>query len=264
MPYKNIENCMKNILYTLLDLLTLKRGIRRFISGFSLRIPVRFFKYFENDYELNNINFINNYVKKDAVIIDIGAHIGLLSVILAQKAGPKGKVYAFEPTPSTFAVLEETVRINQQQQVVTPVNAAVAGENGKAVFYVTDIAAHNSNSLADNKRNYGNERGVEVDLVSVDSFKASQRLAKIDFIKIDAEGAEYAVLKGATSVLTADRPHILLALHPFAISNFGDHLSDIWDFVKKMNYQVFYMSKEIEKDFFISQPDLFDVFLLPR
>lgn len=255
---------MKNILYFILDLLTFKRGILRKISGFSVRIPTRYYKYFEDDYELNNINFINNYVPNSSVIIDIGAHIGLLSIILGKKAGAKGKVYAFEPTLSTYQILKETIRINGMNDRVIPMNAAVAGEDGKAVFYVTDIKAHNSNSLANNRRNYGNERGVEVEVVSVDSFATKRKIDKVDFIKIDAEGAEYGVLKGASKVIEKDRPHMLLALHPNSITNFGDNLSDIWDFVKSRNYHVYYMSKEIDKHFFVSQTDLFDVFLLPN
>jgi FkbM family methyltransferase len=254
---------MKQFLYFILDLIILKRGISRHISGFSMKIPTRFHRYFEQDYELNNINFINNYVQNKAVIIDVGAHIGLLSVILAKRAGNGGKVYSFEPTPSTFQILKETIKINHLDAVIVPVNAAVSNTEGKATFYVTNFVAHNSNSLSNNLRNYGNERGIEVDVTSIDSFTHQNKTGKIDVIKIDVEGAEYSTLKGASRVIDESRPFIILALHPDSIVNFGDTLSDIWDYVKSKNYHVFHLSKEIDKGYFISQKNLFDVFLLP-
>ena len=53
---------MKEFIYKIIDLLTFKRGFNIHISGYSLRLPTRYYKYFESDYELNNINFINNNI----------------------------------------------------------------------------------------------------------------------------------------------------------------------------------------------------------
>lgn len=98
---------MKELIYKIIGAFTLGRGIKRHISGFSLRIPTRYFKYFEPDYELNNINFINNNVAKGMTVIDVGAHIGLLSIILYKKVGTSGKIFSVEPTPSTFKLLKK-------------------------------------------------------------------------------------------------------------------------------------------------------------
>src|SRR5688500_4127657 len=143
---------IKGIVYSFLDLLTLGRGIKRNISGFTLRLPTRYYKYFKQDYELNNINFLNNKMKRNMHVIDIGAHICLLSTIIGQKVGKSGKVYSFEPTPSTFRLLKKTIEINNQQQVVIPFNKAVAEKTGVTTFYITDTPAHNSNSLAQTQR----------------------------------------------------------------------------------------------------------------
>jgi hypothetical protein len=137
----------------------------------------------------------------------------------------------------------------------------VSDKSGTTTFYVTDIVAHNSNSLANNRREGGSGYGIEVKLTSIDDLKKEFNIPKIDFLKIDAEGAELSVLKGATAVIEAHKPRMLLALHPEAIRNFGDSLPAIWDYVKDKGYKIAYRHDEITREFFISQTSLFDVFL---
>lgn len=254
---------MKKLIYKGVDTLTGGKGIKKNISGFGLRIPIGYHNYFETDYELNNINFINNYLSPGMTVIDIGAHVGLLSVIMAQKVKPSGKVYSFEPTPSTFKLLQKTIAINGLPEIVKPNMMAVADKKGKTFFYVTDIEAHNSNSLSNNKRDYGNEHKIDVELVSVDEFASENNISKIDFLKIDAEGAEFSVLKGCEKTFRKDKPKMILALHPSSIVNFGNSLGEIWDYLASFGYTVIFKSEKIDRDFFIRQDDLFDVFLFP-
>lgn len=253
---------MKNALYTALNAFTFGRGIQKHISGFTLNIPTRYHRFFNSNYELNNINFINNNLEEGMVVVDVGAHIGLLSVIISQKIGNTGKVYSFEPTPSTFSILKKTIKINKKGNTIIPINKAVSHKSGIADFYVTDIAAHNSNSLSNNHRNYGNEHKIEVGLTSIDELKTEFNIPKIHMIKIDAEGAELSVLKGSIEAIEEFRPKIILALHPSSIVNYGTTLNEIWAFVKSHHYSVYYKNVEITKDFFITQKDLFDVFLI--
>ncbi|HTB99262.1 MAG TPA: FkbM family methyltransferase [Ferruginibacter sp.] len=255
---------MKEFIYKIIDTLTLGRGIKRHISGFTVTIPTRYYKYFESDYELNNINFLHNYVEKGMIIIDVGAHIGLLSIIMADKVGATGKIISFEPTPSTFAILQKTIAINEKKNIITPIRKAISDKPGKTYFYVTDIDAHNSNSLSNNNRDYGNEHKIDIDLTSIDELKTELKLPTIDLIKIDAEGAELSVLKGASNVIQQHMPKIILALHPASIINFGNSLSEIWDFIAGYNYTVYYKNDKITKEFFINYGDLFDVFLIPN
>ncbi len=255
---------MKKIIYSIIEFLLLGRGIAIHISGFKLRVPFRYIRYFEPEYELNNINFINNYVNPGDVVIDVGAHIGLLSTIIAKKIQQTGRVYSFEPTPSTFHLLNKTIKINHIEKIVIPIKAAVSDTNSKTRFYVTDIEAHNSNSLVDNKRDYAKETSVEVDLISIDSFIEQKNIKKINFIKIDAEGAEFSVLKGAKKTIETFHPLIILALHPGSITNFGDSLADIWDYIINNQYKILLNNNEIDKNYFIKQAGLFDVFLIPH
>jgi FkbM family methyltransferase len=158
--------------------------------------------------------------------------------------------------------LKKTIAINGLSDIVKPNKMAVADKKGETFFYITDIEAHNSNSLSDNKRDYGNEHKIDVDLVSVDEYTQSESITKVDFIKIDAEGAEYSVLKGCAATIRRDKPKMILALHPASIINFGNSLGEIWDYLQSFGYTVIYKSEKVDKGFFTSQDDLFDVFLI--
>jgi FkbM family methyltransferase len=252
---------IKQLIYKTIDLLTFGKGMRVRISGFNLRIPARYFRYFPPDYELDNINFISDNVARGMTVVDVGSHIGVVSIILAKKVGTDGKVFSFEPTPSTFKLLEKTIDLNKVNGTVVPINKAISEKPGADSFYITDIEAHNSNSLSNNKRTDAKEKKIEVELTSIDNFALKYRLKNIDFIKIDAEGAEYSVLKGTTNTIDKFHPKIILSLHPKSIKNFGDSLSEIWDFLSTKKYNINYQNRHVNKEWFISQSDLFDVLL---
>ena len=253
---------MKELAYKIINALTLGKGLNAHVSGFRVKLPTRYFRYFPIRYEMNVLNFFNNYVKEGMVVIDAGAHIGLHSAILAQKTGPTGKVIAFEPTPDTFELLKKTIAINGIQGTVIPMQQALAAEKGKATFYVSTVPATNSNSLSDNKRANVNEKAIEVDITTIDDLVSEQSLSRVDLIKIDVEGAEYSLLKGATATLTKFHPRISLDVHPIPIKNFGDSLGEIWDFVIKHDYKVYYHHHLMTREEFIKREDLFDVFLM--
>lgn len=252
---------IRKIYYFLLNLITFGRGIKRFFGKNEVRLPVRYYKYFSPDYEQENIRIINKYIKPGMSIIDVGAHIGLMSVIFGKKVGQTGAVFSFEPTPSTFEVLKKSVRINNLDSIIQTENAALSDKNGKNIFYISNYNADNSNSLVNKKRIDRNEKPIEVQLYSIDDYIIQKEIKQVDFIKIDAEGAELSVLKGAQNTLYQFRPKVILALHPTSIKTFGHSLEKIWDFITEKNYQVEYQSSVMNKEDFISRNGLFDVFL---
>ena len=160
---------MKELIYKLLDILSMGKGLKRTVNGHTLRLPTRYFKYFPKNYESENFEFLSNSCKPGAVVIDIGAHIGLFSVVASQITGKTGKVYAFEPAPDTFALLQKTIVINHEEQVIEPIQKAVGKENGKITFFITDNKADNANSLV-NYRDESSLHGIDVTVTSVDDF----------------------------------------------------------------------------------------------
>ncbi|MFZ1371312.1 MAG: FkbM family methyltransferase [Ferruginibacter sp.] len=254
---------MKELIYKLLDIASMGRGLQRTINGHRLRLPTRYFKYFPETYEADNFAFLHETCKPGAVIIDIGAHIGLFSVIAAQVAGKTGKVYAFEPAPGTYALLQKTVSINHAGTVIETFQKAVGKANGKITFFVSDNRADNSNSLV----NYKDDRslhGIDVAVTSIDDFVREKNISRLDFIKIDVEGAEYDTLLGAVHTLKHVRPACIVAIHPEPIAAKGDSLEAIYDLVAGCNYRITLDNKDFSKAALLANTELIDLHIYPN
>lgn len=252
---------MKELIYKLLDIASMGRGLKRTINGHTLRLPTRYFRYFPEEYEAENFEFLEDSCKTGSVVIDIGAHIGLFSVIASQVTGDKGKVYAFEPAPNTFVLLKKTLSINQSQ-VIEPFQKAVGKESGKITFFVSDGEADNSNSLV----NYKEDRplhGIDVEVTSVDAFVKEKNISKLDFIKIDVEGAEYDTLRGAIETLKNLKPVCIVAVHPEPIQAKGDRLEDIYDLIAGCGYRITYNKKTFSKAELLANKELIDLHIYP-
>jgi FkbM family methyltransferase len=247
---------IRNAAYTVLDLVTFKKGITRSINGMKVRFPARWSRYYPGDYESENYNFLQQQVKTGMQIIDIGAHIGLFSACSSQLTGPTGKIICFEPTPGTYSILKETLRLNHCDNV-TAVQAAVSDKEGNATFYVSSTAGCNSNSLIKNEWG-GNPVGYDVKLVTIDSL-ASTNSIKPNLIKIDAEGAEQDVLKGGLKTFKNYKPVLILGLHPAFIKEKGDSLEAIWELLISIPYKINLDGKEMSREDFCRQDQLFDV-----
>jgi len=144
--------------------------------------------------------------------------------------------------------------------IVRPLNKAVSDTEGTTTFYINDTGVCNSNSLAYNYNNKG--IGINVALTSIDKLVETEKISFIDIIKIDAEGAEYSVLKGSEKTLRKFRPKIILGLHPKSIENFGDSLILIYDFISTLGYKITYENAIMSKEVFIKKRDIFDVRLI--
>jgi tRNA G37 N-methylase Trm5 len=134
-------------IYSLLEKITFGQGLPKTVNGVKVKLPAKYIRYFPSDYEEENFSFLKSVCGDGAVVLDIGAHIGLFSAIAAKVTGPNGKVFAFEPAINTIPVLHQTIRINQLGNVISPVNQAMGKDIGKIIFFISDEEADNSNSL---------------------------------------------------------------------------------------------------------------------
>lgn len=249
-----VKETAKDIIYNAIDLLTAGKGINRLVGGYEVRFPVRYSRYYPKDYEPYLFNFLNKNCRQGDTFLDCGAHIGLFSVVGSKIVGDKGRVISFEPMPSTRKILEKTVLINNCSNItIRP--EAISDKPGEADFFDTGNLASNANSLIKQDRHHGN---IKVPITTLDKVREEMNL-KVDCIKIDVEGAEYNLLLGAEKTIKEDRPKIFLSLHPAAIAQSGKSLSMIWDLLNTYSLSIKQHGSDIDKEFFISQEDLFDV-----
>ena len=250
---------IKELGYSVVNLFTFGRGIAREIGGESIRFPTRWSRYYEAEYEPETFSFFSENVKKGDIVLDIGGHIGLFAVVTARLVGSEGKVYSFEPTPFTRNVLKEVVELNGLSDVVEVRSEAVSSKSGETVFFDTGDTISNANSLVKTERS---KTEIPITLISVDEFVLEKGI-KPNCLKIDVEGVELDVLKGARETFLTHRPVARLGLHPPFITQNGQSLDEIWAILEEYKMQVVFEGKLAEKAWFCSQPALFDVTLLP-
>lgn len=171
-------------------------------------------------YEPDIVAWLNQWLKAGDSFWDIGANWGLISLPAAQIVGTSGRVIAVEPSASNLAWLKRHIALNQCENIVTVVEAAVCEQHGGSVsFSLLNDGRSPSNSLMFSSSVNGEapevSQQISVPAISLDSLLAEQgRSPKL--VKIDVEGAELKVLKGATKLLNSNTaPILVLAVHPF-------------------------------------------------
>ena len=199
--------------------------MEREICGECVRFPARWRRCYATDYEPRTFAFLRAHCERGETVIDLGAHLGVFTVVMARLVGPNGRVFSFEPTRQTRPALEETVRLNGCDAIVEVHGEAVAGATGMAVFYDTGDLVSNANSLVHTGRS---RQGLKVPTIRLDDFVAERRIS-VACLKIDVEGAELELLRGARQTFLTCRPAAALSLHPVPIRAAGGSLAEIWE-----------------------------------
>ncbi len=173
-------------------------------------------------------------------VFDIGAHIGIFTLAAAKRVGRGGHVYAFEPSPETARLLRRHIAFNGWQDRVRTVSAVVSDVNGTVPFYVHGISMSASLSRQNVELVSPERRDTPATLVHVPSVTLDQFCAKRniwpDVVKIDAEGAELHVLRGAKELLLNKRITILCEIHPTEMQNCGSSLRDFEAYLESVGY----------------------------
>jgi len=194
-------------------------------------------------YEQGTLYVIKNCLKVNDIFVDIGANIGLMSIIASNIIGENGKVFSFEPDPKIFSILEHNIEINNISNI-TIYNFALGSKKDKAYLQqrVSDNRGTNFLSFDDHTKN-----SKEVLIQSLDEVAQEQKILDIKLIKIDVEGWESEVLKGAEKILQMPNAPILII--EYSKSQIGnDPLNNPYNFIKKINdYKFFRLKNGKEK-----------------
>lgn len=148
-------------------------------------------------------------VRPGATVFDIGANVGAYTLLFAQWVGSAGRVVAFEPAPASAAGLRDQLRLNGVADRVQVVEYAVSDVVGTSRFEADH--ANGANALVPD--GYRGDHAVSVRTTSLDAFCEANCL-RPDVIKIDVEGAELDVLRGARRTLAAGDIAAFMELHP--------------------------------------------------
>jgi len=192
-------------------------------------------------YDRETVRVMKRVLKKDSVCIDIGCHKGeLLQEIL--KYADKGPHFAFEPIPSMFIELNKKFATSP----VTFYQDAVSFEEGRAVFnYVKNAPAYSGLS----KRKYAVENPdiEEVDVKQSTLDNLFPDLKRLDLIKVDVEGGELNVFKGAKKLIGRTRPYILFEFGLGSAEYYKATPQELFSVFNELNYNLFLITKWLKR-----------------
>ncbi len=183
-------------------------------------------------FDENIFSIAKKYVQPNGCVLDIGANYGQMSVQLSKLVGEKGKVYSFEAEPFVYSILKNNIEINDCNNVQI-IEGAVHFENDKTLIFpepdFVKFKTYGSYGI-----DYKATVGREVKTLTIDSLNIQE---KIDFAKVDIQGADLFALMGAKETIQKNRMPIIFEFEQQFQDNFGTTFQDYVDFVQSINYK---------------------------
>jgi FkbM family methyltransferase len=198
---------------------------------------IYFYGHYHERYEAQMVLAL---LDMDEIFWDIGANIGYFSLIAATALGNSGQILAFEPGRLAYERLLDNISLNPFTNIKT-FQLAVAEAEGEAVLYLSGDIADSSASLY----HPGKEPGVRqvCKTISLDKFLVEQGLRPPDFLKIDVEGAELAVLQGAENLIANYTPLLLMEMEEKNLAAAGASKGDIQELLGGRGYRAAHLRK---------------------
>jgi FkbM family methyltransferase len=220
-------------------------AVARLDQGFAMKLdladPEQLKVYFYGHYhERYEADLVRRLLSGDEVFWDVGANVGYFTLVAATALNHRGQIVAFEPGQNAYARLTENLALNPYRNVKTfPV--AVTDREGQAVLHVAGDIADSSASLYPAAQA---QAGLEVcRTVALDQFLKAEGLRPPDLIKLDAEGAELAVLQGARELINGSPPLWLMEMEEKNLVAAGASKAAVADFLTAYGYRAAHLSK---------------------
>jgi FkbM family methyltransferase len=213
-----------------------RKGIKREIHGEEAIFLKPQHRACSEDAEPKVFAALKERTKQGSVVLDIGANVGVYSLLMARWVGPSGKVYAFEPAPQTLQDLRAHVAMNKMSERIEVVGQALSDQKGEAVFYAHSVSGENSLNPGFAKR-LSEAQALKVPVTTVDDFCESNNIAPT-LLKIDVEGFEFHVLRGAQKTLFRHRPSLVIEMHPMFWKEIGVTVEALHETFSKLNYRI--------------------------
>ncbi|PEF33353.1 FkbM family methyltransferase [Bacillus wiedmannii] len=202
----------------------------------------------DGEWETEDTNILQKLISKDNTVLDIGANFGWYTSVSSKLVGTHGQVHSFEPFLGTFYELVANSSLNELSNV-TLNNLAVSDFNGISILYYPTGSGSMLSSLQKIPDVTEEFIPFECNVTTLDRYVKRQKIKQVDFIKIDAEGAELPILRGATSILDQkNKPTLLIECVEKFANSFGYKLKDLYEFLENYDYRFFvwHVNKYIE------------------
>ncbi len=199
--------------------------------------------YQDKGFEENEQAFIRRFLRPGMTVLDVGAHHGFHTLLMSKRVGAEGLVIAFEPSPRERQRLDWTLKINRRHNVRVEPYAIGNGEGSEQLF-----VCMGRNSGCNSLRQPAVSEPVQattVPVTTLDGYLRGRGIRQVDFIKIDVEGAELAVMGGARGLLNSGaRPVIICEIADVRTLPWDYPASKIYDLLRDFGYLWFLTTPE--------------------
>ena len=189
--------------------------------------------YYQGCFEPMTVRIIKKYVKSGMTVIDIGANVGCHTVRFAKQVGASGKVIAFEPTKYAYEKLKKNVALNMLKNTVLE-KSALSDKSVKK-----QMVQFKSSYPLDNKVKRAKDI---ISITTLDEYVSKHNVGKVDFIKLDVDGFEYKIIRGAMKTIKMNKPIIITEIGVSTLKNAGDDINDLIGTLSRIGYR-FYSDK---------------------
>jgi FkbM family methyltransferase len=220
---------LKRLYEAVLDRMPGDRLVCRFPNGEAIRLAAAFRQVGWNAEEYGAFRA---HIAAGDVVFDVGANLGAYALLFGRWVGPRGKVYGFEPAPGARRGLARHVALNGMDDRIVVRPEAMSRAEGTASFRAAGLDG-------DNRIAHAGEQGIDVPTTSLDAF-CSLHALRPSFIKLDVEGAELDVLRGARETLRAVGHGLSLyvEMHPHLWAGFGYTRADLEEELDRQGLRV--------------------------
>lgn len=186
-----------------------------------------------------NLLYLERMIKRGEVAVDVGANVGLFTIVLARLVGPDGMVLAFEPFEASFQRLRKNVKGPIRKfKNVNLYNLALGSKDLKVNL---NLPRDSRGKVKDSYIYIDNQTNGDIDLRRLDTILKGSEV-KISFIKIDVEGSELGVLEGSIATLNKYHPTVLCELSEKWSARYNSHPREVKKFMDKLGYETFSLS----------------------
>ena len=193
--------------------------------------------YYSGCFEASTANAIRRLCRPGMVVLDIGANVGCHALPMARLVGATGRVIAFEPMPWANARIRKNLSLNGQLGNVRVENIGLSDQACRATVHF-----RSSWKLTDGERSGEAAESAEpcpVEFMRVDDYLAGNGIGKVDLIKLDVDGYEFKVIRGAAGLLAAHHPLLVLELGDYTLRAAGDRIEDMVAYLVKCGYRFY-------------------------
>jgi FkbM family methyltransferase len=192
--------------------------------------------FYHGGFDNYDIRELTARLGDDSVFLDVGSYFGYYSLEVARRTHGLARVFAFEPVPANYRLLMENIGLNEFKNI-RGVQLAVSDIAGEVRFEIPPDDNRGIGKIATDGD--APELLVTVNATTLDQFVEEQGIARLDAMKIDVEGAEVRVLRGARASIRKFRPVMVIELNPPCLQRFGSSQEELIGAIRELGYEIY-------------------------